>query len=799
MKCLSVYTLALLMASLLAAVQVDLSEIPPFIHETVQIPPVSTREWEFEASAGEQVFLSLTTRQMSEAAMGGFNYSIQFMVNGKPLRARFDRQTMLLINRPDHFTFRDGRTLYYDQGDGSWLAIFSNSYKNSPARLGIRDPEPYTYQFDLTPLLRNGKNHFSARNLRAKNDKIQLIEVMLSLHRRPMPDGMGSKNEAALPHFPAPTAFHFTDDGALFLDGTPPVRLVSAFSQPGGGFNFLGDSGSADPAWRWQVSQQSPVTAQLDARAKNYEISRKVRLLDNRLQITDTLRNLSQEDLALRYRHALDFSAYSLPVCRMGGQESHSLNDYSSADNSTLFYPARDSGLGIVLEDDFSRNQSKLFYDAKAGRSGFFNDAFYLEPGASYQVEWSLYVTPSNDYFDLINQVRRDWNLNYTIEGPVYFVGTEEVFTQPEAELRRHIEEKQVRYLCFWEIRTPQDVKIPEADNKAVVGMGGAIFSPVLEAQRLRHVEAARRWRELFPQVKVSQYYHCFFQGFEMPDDMTHQDSFIVDSTGKRLPSAYSSAVYYVFRSIYPKPGNSYWKVHMDCLDFLHNEMNIDWTYWDESNGPGTTAKEHVGSAPVTFNAEDGHSALIDLETNRVMQKCAILAVVSAPALQEGIRRTLDKGGIVLFNGPPTLRYRSQPRVYSMAETQDVIARAYQTHLGTPLAYGYGTPEFRAVVERLNYGCLYVRTHLNYASDAVSKCYPFTPMELHRGWLKGKERIITNQSGEFGWDGAFTARLWRYDAEGRKLEEVPTWQTSKDHITVVVPDGGMAILERQLP
>jgi len=253
-----------------------------------------------------------------------------------------------------------------------------------------------------------------------------------------------------------------------------------------------------------------------------------------------------------------------------------------------------------------------------------------LEPGASYQVEWSLYVTPSNDYFDLINQVRRDWNLNYTIDGPVYFVGTEEVFTQPEAELRRHIEDKQARYLCFWEIRTPRDVKIPEADNKAVAGFGSAIFSPVLEAQRLRHVEAGRRWRELFPNIKISQYYHCFFQGFEMADDMTHQDSFIVDSQGKRLPSVYSSSVYYVYRSVYPKPGNSYWKVHIDSLDFLHNEMNIDWTYWDESNGPGTTANEHVGSAPVTFNDEDGHSALIDPETNRVMQKCAILAVVSA-------------------------------------------------------------------------------------------------------------------------------------------------------------------------
>ena len=245
-------------------------------------------------------------------------------------------------------------------------------------------------------------------------------------------------------------------------------------------------------------------------------------------------------------------------------------------------------------------------------------------------------------------------------------------------------------------------------------------------------------------------------------------------------------------------PGNSFWDVHMASLDFLHNEMKIDWAYWDESNGPGTTAKDNIGSAPLTFNAQDGHSALIDLETNKVLQKCAILAVVSAPALQEGISRALAKDeGMVLFNGCPTLKYRSQPGVFSMQESQDVIARTYNTHLATPLAYGFGTPDFHAIIDRLNYGCLYVRTHLNYHSDAVSKFYPFTPIEIHRGWVKGEERIITNHSGEFGWKGNFVARLWAYDSEGKKIDENPAWTKYRNKTKIEVPEKGLVILERK--
>ena len=199
----------------------------------------------------------------------------------------------------------------------------------------------------------------------------------------------------------------------------------------------------------------------------------------------------------------------------------------------------------------------------------------------------------------------------------------------------------------------------------------------------------------------------------------------------------------------------------------------------------------------MTFNRSDGFSAILDLEKNTVKQECGVVPLLARPALQLGMDRILKKPeGFVLFNGAPVTRARIRSGVYAMTETQDHSARAYAMHLTTPLAYGFGSPKFADIVERLNYGCLYIRTHVNYPSDAVAKCYPFTPEEIHEGWVKGRERIVTNRSGKFGWPGSFRARLWQYDRDGKRAEAGPAVREYRDDAELEVLPGGMSILER---
>lgn len=112
------------------------------------------------------------------------------------------------------------------------------------------------------------------------------------------------------------------------------------------------------------------------------------------------------------------------------------------------------------------------------------------------------------------------------------------------------------------------------------------------------------------------------------------------------------------------------------------------------------------------------------------------------------------------------------------------------------LSAQFGSPDFSVIVERLNYGCLYIRTHINYPSTAVSKFFPITIEEINEGWIKGKERIITNRNGKFGWAGEFSARIWQYDKKGKLMAENPEFRTFKQFADITVPAGGLCIIER---
>jgi hypothetical protein len=47
--------------------------------------------------------------------------------------------------------------------------------------------------------------------------------------------------------------------------------------------------------------------------------------------------------------------------------------------------------------------------------------------------------------------------------------------------------------------------------------------------------------------------------------------------------------------------------------------------------------------------------------------------------------------------------------------------------------------------------------------------YPITPIELHRGWVKGKERIVSCVSYTTTWDRQEAPKALRFDAVGREI------------------------------
>ena len=72
-------------------------------------------------------------------------------------------------------------------------------------------------------------------------------------------------------------------------------------------------------------------------------------------------------------------------------------------------------------------------------------------------------------------------------------------------------------------------------------------------------------------------------------------------------------------------------------------------------------------------------------------------------------------------------------------------------------------------------GALYYHYNNQAACPTITtKMYPFTPVEIHSGWLLGRERILTTHSGEFGWKGENSLCIpYVYNEKGSRIPGYP--------------------------
>ena len=134
-----------------------------------------------------------------------------------------------------------------------------------------------------------------------------------------------------------------------------------------------------------------------------------------------------------------------------------------------------------------------------------------------------------------------------------------------------------------------------------------------------------------------------------------------------------------------------------------------------------------------------------------------------------------------------------------MVEVQHNDYWCYQGHLDTPLGYASWRRDFGNWTRALRMGALLVGTQYTYEHEISPYVFPFTPIELHYGYLLGKERIITLHSGSYGWkdDGSLVV-CHRFDKDGKR--HPAEWPTVlKDGATrteVELDEGEVAVLVR---
>jgi len=138
--------------------------------------------------------------------------------------------------------------------------------------------------------------------------------------------------------------------------------------------------------------------------------------------------------------------------------------------------------------------------------------------------------------------------------------------------------------------------------------------------------------------------------------------------------------------------------------------------------------------------------------------------------------------------------------VQRMVEVQHNDYWCYQGNLDTPLGYASSREDFGNWIRALSKATLLVGTRYTYDYDFSRHVFPFTPIELHAGYLLGEERIIVTHSGNYGWQGQnCLVQARHFDRNGLLTERAFRTSIGVEARTQVDLGNGEAVVLERLP
>jgi hypothetical protein len=270
----------------------------------------------------------------------------------------------------------------------------------------------------------------------------------------------------------------------------------------------------------------------------------------------------------------------------------------------------------------------------------------------------------------------------------------------------------------------------------------------------------------LAPAVKNLVYYQCFLDVTDEAPGL-YADSRVLLANG--VQGDYGRPIPLV-RNFFPTEANSFGAAMAKNLDIIFDEIHADGIFWDEHEY--SRWKYHYGEP------WDGVSADIDPDKLTIRQLKSSITLITEAWRLALAKRVLARGPLV-GNGPPLTRAMAALKFPCFAETR-TISNCTQSHLHSPIALGdFGLEQsewdaYQTMLAALDYGCVYhwsddvvVPTHRH----LTSYMYPITPVELHEGFIIGRERIITRRSGSFGWGDASQCEVYVFDQDGREVSK----------------------------
>ena len=191
-----------------------------------------------------------------------------------------------------------------------------------------------------------------------------------------------------------------------------------------------------------------------------------------------------------------------------------------------------------------------------------------------------------------------------------------------------------------------------------------------------------------------------------------------------------------------------------------------------------------------TYDRWDGHTVDIDPENKTITRKYASVNLLAQDVLVQVARKVEAKGGVVICNSYPGTRTVHRENVLYCIESASGDVQLVRLHLvpgvlalgnHVRLASGNIRDLYDDIRSKLHYGGLYFYYGDKEIPHAMptTRMFPITPTELHEGWVKGKERIVTSVPGVYGWPGEHNLQavyLW----DGRGVPVAHNYTTTVD-------------------
>jgi len=613
--------------------------------------------------------------------------------------------------------------------------------------------------------------------LKDGTERRSVEEVTFTHPRKPSPvPSPAQKVVAPLAQAQKPTPFKFTmAKGGGFQLRVKGKRYSfrSRISWPRGDFNYLSPTGAryrkGEKGWKVRVRTAGSNKYEVLAGGSFYQVHREVEVFPTHVYIKDRYTNATDKDLGLLIYNEAPLKRGQVIESRLSGYDRRGRQaelSYPDYGPSTFFADAN-TGMGIVPVDDVFVVQAMPYVEWE-GAAGVCTEKFALGPGKSYTLEWAVYPTGSKDYYDFINTFRKVENRISTVEAAPGFIGRRSI---PDRVAIDRLNMKIAIVPC-----------ISHALDDPKLSLEGIEFVDFpKEMQFLKRTNAAIHKK--FPDLKVVLHIAHSLYTTNNPDRFA--DSKVITATGKQASWGDGSdfgkerkAANWKWWIFYPTPGNSFHDAMMKSVDVLMDELGFDGGFMD-----GFLAGYCGQWSYDTHLRWDGHSAEIDRATKTIRRKMNSVLLLSQPSMIAFARKIREKGGVVIANNAVLTRTVANEKYITF---NCECASGPQQHLAPnviALARAWGPvlnsekDVYLDMLDKLSWGELWFSYGEPWerfldptALTLAARQFPMTFEEIRSGLVKGPERIVTMNSGVYGWHGDRRLHaVYKFDGRGKPV------------------------------